>query len=93
MTCKDCIHYDNKIQEKTGKVEYHLCTEDEPNWKFVKNIDKPCKQFECVGNALDALDKMRDATPEELESVDNYIKSISKPTGYNFYDSWESVSK
>ena len=45
MTCKDCIHYDNKIQEKTGIVEYHLCTEKEPKWKFVKNTDKPCKQF------------------------------------------------
>lgn len=29
---------------------------------------------------------MRDATREELESVDNYIKSISKSTGINFYD-------
>lgn len=29
---------------------------------------------------------MRDATIEELESVDRYIKSISKPTGVNFFD-------
>ena len=29
---------------------------------------------------------MRDATQEELASVNNYIKSISKPTGLNFYD-------
>lgn len=28
---------------------------------------------------------MRDATREELESVDRYIKSISKPTGVNFF--------
>ncbi len=28
---------------------------------------------------------MRDATREELESVDKYIKSISKPTGVNFF--------
>lgn len=28
---------------------------------------------------------MRDATKEELESVDRYIKSISKPTGLNFF--------
>ena len=28
--------------------------------------------------------KMRDATPEERESVDKYVKSISKPTGVNF---------
>lgn len=30
--------------------------------------------------------KMRDATPEEQESIDKYIKSISKPTGINFWD-------
>lgn len=30
--------------------------------------------------------KMRDATPEERESIDKYIKSISKPTGLNFWD-------
>ena len=29
---------------------------------------------------------MRDATKEELEGVDNYIKNISKPTGINFFD-------
>lgn len=30
--------------------------------------------------------KMRDATPEEQEAVDKYIKSISKPTGVNFWN-------
>lgn len=30
--------------------------------------------------------KMRDATPEERESVDKYVKSISKPTGVDFWD-------
>ena len=29
---------------------------------------------------------MRDATKEELESVNRYIKSISKKTGVNFFD-------
>ena len=29
-------------------------------------------------------EEMRNATPEEQKSVDNYIKSISKPTGVNF---------
>ena len=58
MTCKDCIHYDNKIQEKTGIVEYHICLMDSLRWKWVKNTDEPCKQFECVGNTLDALDAL-----------------------------------
>lgn len=30
--------------------------------------------------------KMRDATPEEQENIDNYLKSISTPTGVNFFD-------
>lgn len=29
---------------------------------------------------------MRDATKEELKSVDDYIKSISTPTGKFFYE-------
>ena len=29
---------------------------------------------------------MRDATKEEYESVNNYIKSISTETGINFWD-------
>ena len=30
--------------------------------------------------------KMRDATPEERESINKYVKSISRPTGVNFWD-------
>lgn len=37
--------------------------------------------------------KMRDATKEELEDVDNYIKSISKPTGVNFFDEKDIFEK
>lgn len=33
--------------------------------------------------------KMRDATPEEQEAIDKYIKSISKPTGVNVFDFYE----
>jgi hypothetical protein len=29
---------------------------------------------------------MREATQEELDSVNRYINSISKPTGVNFFD-------
>lgn len=31
--------------------------------------------------------QMRDATPEELEAVDNHIKSISRSTGVSFWNS------
>lgn len=39
---------------------------------------------------------MRDATPEEYESVNEYIRSISVDTGVNFYktdDSEKPVAK
>ena len=39
-----------------------------------------CKNHRYMG------DEMRDATQEELASVNDYIKSISKPTGIFFYD-------
>ena len=43
------------------------------------------------GNKLDREAKelfgeMREATSEELDSVRNYVKSISKKTGVNFFD-------
>ena len=36
----------------------------------------------------DYVKSMRDATPEETESIHNYIKSISEPTGYSIFDDW-----
>ena len=36
---------------------------------------------------------MRDATKEEMESVDKYIKSISVSTGVNFFDLVDSDTK
>ena len=32
------------------------------------------------------LNSMRDPTPEEWDSVNNYIESISHPTGVNIFD-------
>lgn len=39
------------------------------------------------------LTNMRDATKEELEAVDNYIKSISKSTSVNFFDEKDIFEK
>ena len=36
--------------------------------------------------AISLFGDMREATPEEMESVNNYIDSISKDTGVNFFD-------
>lgn len=38
-------------------------------------------------NYMDILEEqMRRPTPEERESIEKYVKSISKPTGVNFWD-------
>ena len=45
-------------------------------------------------NELRAFEySMRDATKEEIESVNKHIASISKPTGVNFYDKEDDVAK
>lgn len=36
--------------------------------------------------AMEIFGEMRDATQEERDSVDRYIKSISRKTGVNFFD-------
>lgn len=46
-------------------------------------IDKENTRLERM--AKESFGEMRDATKEELESVDRYIKSISKPTGIDFF--------
>lgn len=54
-------------------------------------------QLQTYKTCLEALEQepMRDATPEERESVDAYIKSISKPTGIEFDEepSGDAVSR
>ena len=32
------------------------------------------------------IDSMRDPTPEEWDHINNYIESISRPTGINIFD-------
>lgn len=36
---------------------------------------------------------MRETTPEENEAINKYLKSISKPTGYNVFDSSTIIEK
>ena len=42
-------------------------------------------------NCIGCNENMRDATEEELKSTSDYIKSISKPTGVNFFEQQEAV--
>ena len=48
------------------------------NWKNkMDNFDKIFKEW---------IDSMRDPTPEEWDYINNYIESISHPTGINIFD-------
>ena len=39
------------------------------------------------------LDSMRDPTPEEWNSINNYIHSISQDTGINIFDLMDEYEK
>ena len=92
MTCKDCAYY-KPINDNEGKCNSPMDAYYGFDTTMVGDLGK-CDYFKPTDNSVgNALDKMRDATPEELEGINNYIRSISKPTGYSFYDSWDEVSK
>lgn len=44
------------------------------------------KDFEEKYEEIFVIPKMREATEQESEIVNKYIKQISKPLGTNFYD-------
>ena len=55
----------------------------------MKTTDIGIKKFEENFYAIPGtmfIENMRDATPEEQQSVQEYIDKISKPTGVNFWD-------
>ena len=39
-----------------------------------------------IEEAKELFGEMRDATPEEQECIDNYLKDISELTGVNIFD-------
>lgn len=70
------------------KVNYNYYDETSTNPFSVKvnNVyeQKEITKLDDEASALFGI--MRDATPEEQVSVNNYIKSISIDTGVNFFD-------
>jgi hypothetical protein len=71
-------------REEIIKLAKALCTdfkcESNTMVDFCNSIIRELKQEPKTEKVI----KMRDATPEERESVDKYVKSISKLTGVNF---------
>ena len=67
----------------------------EQNWIYVdadylKELEEKAKKIDYIEGVLDgfkmAVNSMRNPTEEEMESVNKYIESISKPTGVNIFD-------
>ena len=59
-----------------------ICTEEEGE-NTIEALEMALKALE---QEAEKAIKMRDATSEEQKSVDDFIKSISKPTGVDFWD-------
>ena len=64
-------------------IKYHQGNSEEVN-QGIENLDKIFEEW---------LNSMRSPTPEEWDSVNNYIKSISRPTGINIFDLIDEYEK
>jgi len=74
--------YDVPKIENTFFLENSLSFDEELN----DNIYEQEKLTQIEREAMALFGTMRDATIEERESIDTYIKSISIKTGVNFFD-------
>lgn len=57
-------------------IKYHKGNSEEVD-QGIKNLDQIFEEW---------LSSMRDPTPEEWDHINNYIESISRPTGINIFD-------
>ena len=70
--------------------------------EHIERLRNNVREYRQIANWLKELKRykelqkstlLREATPEELESVNMYIRSISKPTGVNIWDMIEETDK
>ena len=89
-TVKKVMELVEEYEEQSGWEEMTApCKHCGKDMTFkIATIGEPCEdcKYKSMAEQEPKTDKvmMRDATPEEQKSVDDYIKSISKPTGVNF---------
>lgn len=82
------------VASLSGSVPASYCVIDEQAYNSsihymnagAGNIYTGRKSDKLEAEAESLFGKMREATAEESASIENYVKSISKDTGVNFFD-------
>jgi hypothetical protein len=74
----------NKEAKEKLYMEWQKFLEDNIDYAGISEAYKMAFKALEQEPKIEKVIKMRDATPEERESIDKYIKSISKPTGVDF---------
>ena len=64
-------------------IKYHSGTPEEVE-ESIQKLDTIFEEW---------LSSMRDPTPEEWDSINNYIESISRPTGVNIFGLMDEYEK
>jgi len=94
------IMYQNCCK-KCGSVSLHtevkgnntgLYCDDCGTWQKWLSKDE-LRAFNHAQSIKEINHNMRDATPEERQSVSKYVKGISKPTGINFYNNKDMITR
>lgn len=88
MSLNSTMVVDGDYKIPSANYSYYNYNESSTNpYNIANNIyleSNSVTKLEAEASAL--FGTMRDATAEEQEGVNNYIKSISKDTGVNFFD-------
>jgi len=81
------IHLEGREASKAGEYISKNILKEKMQYYGFHAPDMTVTEFvEDLPSVKQVPKEMRDATPEERESIAKYIKSISKPTGVNFWD-------
>lgn len=82
--CTCCGSTDVYFVENNKKIACKQCN----NWAWTEEA----LQTNWINYPIN-ISEMRNLTPEERESINKYIESISKPTGINIFDLYKEEER
>lgn len=88
--CKKCGSFDLFIEPRGNNIGLY-CASCGTWQQWMNKNDIRTFEHNNVTKKLNV--KMRDATPEEQEGINKYVKSISFPTGVSFFDGEKYIVK